>query len=204
MGWREVARQIFDAWFPLFVAIDPIGLVPIFLGMSHGMERGHRLRIARQAVFTGAIIAVAFMFAGELICRALYISMGDFQVAGGIILLGFAARDILFPWEPEPIRHHDFGVVPLGMPLIAGPTTLSLLILLMNSEGVFPTLAGLSINLVLVILFLSQSDRLVTLVGLRGMRAFSKIILLLLAAIAVNMIRRGLYELGGGDTLFSA
>jgi multiple antibiotic resistance protein len=196
MSWQEGAQELFGAWFPLFVAMDPIGLVPIYLGMSQGMDRGHRLRIARQAVLTGGIVAVAFMFLGQLIFRALYISMGDFQVAGGIILFGFAARDMLFQGEPEPIRHHDFGVVPLGMPLIAGPATLSLLILLMNSQGVLLTLAGLSINLLLVILFLSHAERLVALVGLRGMRAFSKIVLLLLAAIAVNMIRRGLYELG--------
>jgi len=93
----------------------------------------------------------------------------------------------------EPSRlSEDFGVVPLGMPLIAGPATITTLLLLQQTQGVVLTLSALAANLVLVAMAFAYSDRLERLVTMTGLRAISKIIALLLAAIAVRMIRRGL------------
>jgi multiple antibiotic resistance protein len=83
-------------------------------------------------------------------------------------------------------------VVPLGMPLIAGPATITTLLLLQQTQGIFLTLAALVANLVIVVMAFAYSDRLEKLVTMTGLRAISKIIALLLAAIAVRMIRRGL------------
>ena len=130
---------------------------------------------------------------GASIFAAIGISVSDFQIAGGLILLIIAGREIVQSIAMDPSRlSEDFGVVPLGMPLIAGPATITTLLLLQQTQGIALTLAALVANLVIVVMAFAYSDRLEKLVTLTGLRAISKIIALLLAAIAVRMIRRGL------------
>ncbi len=179
------------AWIPLFVAMDPVGLVPLFLGMTSGLPRDEVRRTVRQAVLTAGLVAVGFMFLGQFVFRALGITVADFQIAGGLILLILAGRELVAAGEP-PKPPPDFGVVPLGLPLITGPATLAALLLLVDTVGPGYSLAALAVNLVLVHLALNFGEQLKRLVGLTGLKAVSKIIALLLAAIAVHMIRRGL------------
>jgi multiple antibiotic resistance protein len=186
--WLDAFLQ---AFIPMFVAIDPIGLAAIFLGLGQGVVLKQRRLIARQATLTGGLVALIFLFLGANIFKALGISASDFQIAGGLILFILAARDLIqSAAEPQKVSH-DFGVVPLGMPLIAGPALITTLIALAQTLGVLVTLAALLANLVLVMLAFTYSDRLGRIIGPTGLRAISKIISMLLAAIAVNMIRRG-------------
>jgi multiple antibiotic resistance protein len=188
----DFAAKFLQAFIPLFVAIDPIGLAAIFLGLGQGVAPVRRQQIARQATFTGGAVALLFLFLGASIFKALGISVSDFQIAGGFILFILAARDLIHSAAVPEKLPHDFGVVPLGMPLIAGPALITTLILLAQTLGAGIALAALVANLVLVVLAFAYSDRLGRLIGSTGMRAISKIIAMLLAAIAVNMIRQGL------------
>ena len=187
----DVLRTFLLAWIPLFVAMDPVGLVPLFVGMTDGIAPVRRQQVARQATLTAALVAIGFMFLGRAVFRALGITVGDFKMAGGLILLVLAARDLLRTDTQTPPLAEDFGVVPLGLPLIVGPATLTTLLILLDLVGTGYTLAALVANLALVVLAFQFSDRLARWIGLTGMRAISKIISLLLAAIAVSMIRRG-------------
>ena len=190
LEWRH---RFVQAFIPLFVAIDPIGLAAIFLGLGQNMPPARRQQVASQAVWTGGLVALGFLFLGQSIFRALGISVADFQIAGGLILFILAARDLTqSAAEPEKLPE-DFGVVPLGMPLIAGPASITTLLVLAQTVtvGVVVTLAALVANLVLVVLALHYSEWLGRKIGPTGLRAISKIISMLLAAIAVNMIRRG-------------
>lgn len=185
--------KFIQAFIPLFVAIDPIGLAAIFLGLGQGVPPDRRRTIAQQATWTGGAVALLFLFLGRTIFSAVGITVGDFQIAGGLILFLLAARDLAQSAATEPEKlTDDFGVVPLGMPLIAGPASITTLILLVETAGLPGTLLALVANLGLVILAFVWSDRLGRWIGPTGMRAISKIISLLLAAIAVNMVRRGL------------
>jgi multiple antibiotic resistance protein len=182
------------AFIPLFVAIDPIGLAAIFLGLGQNVDRAERQKIANQATWTGGLVALGFLFLGQSVFRAVGISVSDFQVAGGLILFILAARDLVqSAAEPEKLPP-DFGVVPLGMPLIAGPASITTLLVLAQNQavGLVVTLVALAANLVLVVLALHYSDWLGRKIGETGLRAVSKIISMLLAAIAVSMIRQGL------------
>ncbi len=182
------------AWIPLFVAIDPVGVVPLFLGVTKEITRERRQRLAHQATWTALAVTVGFMVLGRMVFAALGITIADFQIAGGLILLVLAARDLvgsdLLPSGPAD----DLGVVPLGMPLIAGPATLTTVLLLMNTVGVGFTLLALLINLALVGVTFRFCEHLQRWLGLTGLRAVSKITSLLLAAIAVSMIRRGWHQ----------
>lgn len=184
-------EKFLQAFIPLFVAIDPVGLAALFLGLGQGVAPAQRQRIAWQATVTGGGVALIFLFLGANIFKALGISQSDFQIAGGLILFVIAARDLIqSAAEPEKLTA-DFGVVPLGMPLIAGPALITTLILLAQTLGLRFALAALLANLVLLVLAFRFSGWLGALIGATGLRALSKIISLLLAAIAVNMIRRG-------------
>jgi multiple antibiotic resistance protein len=182
------------AFIPLFVAIDPVGLAAIFLGLGRNVDAARRQKIANQATWTGGLVALGFLFLGQSVFTAVGISVSDFQVAGGLILFILAARDLVqSAAEPETLPE-DFGVVPLGMPLIAGPASITTLIVLARNEavGLGVTLVALAVNLVLVVLALHYSEWLGRKIGGTGLRAISKIIAMLLAAIAVSMIRQGL------------
>lgn len=185
--------KFLQAFIPLFVAIDPIGLAAIFLGLGQNIAAERRQKIADQAIWTGGLVALGFLFLGKSIFAALGISVGDFQIAGGLILFILAAKDLVqSAAEPEKLPE-DFGVVPLGMPLIAGPASITTLLVLAQNEaiGLVVTLAALVANLILVVLALHYSEWLGRRIGATGMRAISKIISMLLAAIAVSMIRQG-------------
>lgn len=189
----EWLTKFLQAFIPLFVAIDPIGLAAIFLGLGQNIAAERRQKIATQAVWTGGLVALGFLFLGKSIFAALGISVGDFQIAGGLILFILAAKDLVqSAAEPEKLPE-DFGVVPLGMPLIAGPASITTLLVLAQNQaiGLVVTLVALATNLFLVVLALHYSEWLGRKVGATGMRAISKIIAMLLAAIAVSMIRQG-------------
>jgi multiple antibiotic resistance protein len=187
----DLLERFIKAFIPLFVAIDPIGLAAIFLGLGQGVPPVRRQKIANQAVWTGGAVALGFLFLGQSVFTALGISVGDFQIAGGLILFIIAAKDLIqSAAEPEKLPD-DFGIVPLGMPLIAGPAAITTLLLLATTQGLLVTLAALVVNLALVVLALHYSEWLGRKIGPTGMRAISKIISMLLAAIAISMIRRG-------------
>ena len=179
------------AWIPLFVALDVVGLVPLFLGITQGEPREKIDRITRQAMWTSALVAVGFMFLGRFVFRALGITVADFKVAGGLVLLVIAIRDLVVADKGKLLVVEDFGVVPLGMPIIAGPATLATLLVLVDSVGPAVTLAALAANLVLVYVAFRFSEMLHHAVGVATLRAVSKIVTLLLAAIAVHLIRQG-------------
>ena len=88
-------EKFFLAFIPVFVAIDPIGLVAIFMGLGTSASREQRNRQAFLGIFTALCVAVGFIFLGKIIFAALGITVADFQVAGGLILLGLAGRELL-------------------------------------------------------------------------------------------------------------
>lgn len=193
-GMIEWLSKFLLAFIPLFVAIDPIGLAAIFLGLGQNVDQAERQKIANQATWTGGLVALGFLFLGQSVFKAVGISVSDFQVAGGLILFILAARDLVqSAAEPEKLPP-DFGVVPLGMPLIAGPASITTLLVLAQNQavGLVVILVALAANLVLVVLALHYSDWLGRKIGATGLRAVSKIVSMLLAAIAVSMIRQGL------------
>jgi multiple antibiotic resistance protein len=188
----DFVSKFLECFIPLFVTIDPVGLAAIFLALGRNVPVAKRKRIANQATWTGGIVALLILFLGRVIFIAIGIGDGDFQIAGGVILFVIAMRELTQTTSQERSSlPDDFGVVPLGMPLIAGPATITTLLVISKSVGFGMTLFALAVNLALVALAFAQSDRLERLIGQTGLRAISKIIALLLAAIAVHIVRRG-------------
>jgi multiple antibiotic resistance protein len=186
-----VIQKFLLAFIPVFVAIDPIGLIAIFMGLGPATSPENRKHQAFLGIFTGLCVAVGFIFLGKIIFGALGITVADFQVAGGLILLCLAVRELVAFGPQDRGGGDEFGVVPLGMPLIAGPALLTALLILIDSVGIVYTLVSLLVNLAIVALALCNAERLARWMGKQGLRGVSKLIALLLAAIAISLIRRG-------------
>lgn len=184
-------EKFFLAFIPVFVAIDPIGLVAIFMGLGTSASSEHRKQQSYLGILTALGVAIGFIFLGKIIFAALGITVADFQVAGGLILLGLAGRELLGIGPHDRGGSDEFGIVPLGMPLIAGPALLTALLILVDTVGLVFTLVSLLVNLALVTIAFCNADRVTRWMGKQGLRGVSKIIALLLAAIAVSLIRRG-------------
>src|ERR1700726_2504566 len=184
-------EKFFLAFIPVFVAIDPIGLVAIFMGLGTSASHDHRRRQALLGLLTGLLVSVGFIFLGKAIFAALGITVADFQVAGGLILLALAVRELVGFGQHDSGGSDEFGIVPLGLPLIAGPALLTALLILIDSVGLVFTIVSLFVNLALVAVALCNAERFTRWIGKQGLRGISKIIALLLAAIAISLIRRG-------------
>jgi len=184
-------------FIPIFVAIDVIGLLPVFVGLTHDLDPTKKKAIIIQSLITALFLTVGFIFLGQAIFRVLGITMGDFMVAGGLILFCIAVMDLLAPGNILRIPESDLGIVPLGTPLIAGPAVMATSLLQVDSHGLWLTLASVIVNILLVGVLFFQSLWVMRLIGQGGSRALSKIMSLLLAAIAVMIIRKGLIALGG-------
>jgi len=188
-------HPFFYAFIPIFVAMDIPGLVPVFLSLTQGLSDLEKHRVVWQAILTALAISVIFVAVGRWIFKLLGISVADFQIAGGILLLVLAVMLVLQFGRRENIPNIDAGPVPLGTPLIVGPAVLTSLIILIPLYGYKLTLSALCFNLLLVAIALNQSRHLVAWIGKNGLRATSQVISLFLAAIAVSMVRRGVQSL---------
>ena len=181
---------------PFFVAVDAFGVLPLFVGMTEGMSRADRRRAVLQSVVTATIVALVFLIGWDALLRVLGVTVADFMVAGGILLFVLSIRDLLA--GAKGARHPDpasMGAVPLGVPLITGPAVLTTALLLAHQYGFALTATAALVNIAIAGVVFSVADRLVRVLGNTGARAVSKISALILASIAVMMVRRGVFRL---------
>jgi multiple antibiotic resistance protein len=189
------------AFIPLFVAIDPLGMVPVFLGVTAGMDGRRRRTVTLEAVVAASVICLGFMFSGKVLFRYLGIDQNDFKIAGGVLLLVLAVLDLVTAGKPAVDEGHSSGIVPLATPLIAGPATLTTVLVLATNQGYAMTAVSIGVNMGVLLVAMLAAVQFVRLIGEDAMRALSKLVMILLAAIAVNFIRSGvvavIHEVGG-------
>ena len=185
------------SFIPLFIAVDAIGLLPFILSLTQDMNPAERPRTIRYAMFTGFVLGLVFVGIGKGIFFVLGIAIGDFLIAGGLVLLFLAIRHLIIGKlvELQPsVSKEMIGVVPIGTPLVVGPAVLTTLLLLTQQYSVLAVVLSFLLNLAFAWLVFAQANRVARLLREQGLRASSQIASLLLAAIAVMMIRKGLTE----------
>ncbi|MBO9472258.1 NAAT family transporter [Shimia sp. R10_1] len=196
------------AFVTLFVIIDPIGLFPIYVSLTQGVPARERRAIAIRACVTAFVILAVFAFLGEAVLGGIGISMPAFRIAGGILLF-LTALDMLFERrtkrredqaEEAEEDYPDPSIFPLAIPLLAGPGAITSVILLAGQDsGVQSTLAVLGVALLVLIivfgLFLT-AGYLERLLGRTGITVITRLLGMLLAALAVQFILDGLKDFG--------
>lgn len=197
MKLLDVLHPFLLSVIPILVALDAPGALPLFVGMTEGLTDRERRRTVGQSILTAFLVTIGFVLLGRAVFAALGIRVEDFMIAGGVVLLVIAITDIVTAGEKRMAPGPAFGVVPLGTPLIAGPATLTTTLALVGQHGYLPVVLSLMVNILLAWLIFSQARRIIGLIGINGSRALAKVASLLLAAIAVKMIRSGIVELAG-------
>lgn len=197
---------LITSFVTLFVIVDPIGLTPVFLALTQGMNPATRRSVGLRACFTAAGLLALFAAFGEAVLGFVGISMAAFRVAGGALLF-LTALDMLF--ERRTKRRQDQGgedeiedpsIFPLAMPLIAGPGSIATVILL---AGQRPGIEGfamvvtvmIAVLAVMVAMFLA-SGLFERLLGKTGINVISRLLGMLLAALSVQFILDGLKDFG--------
>lgn len=188
-----MTKNILLAFIPIFVAVDAIGILPIFMSLTEGLNRKEKRKIILQSVVTATCIAIGFVFLGKAVFDFLRITIGDFMIAGGALLFSIAIIDIVNPGKRRRHPLTELGAVPLGTPLIVGPAVLTTSLIIINEYGLGPTIISILVNVLLAGIVFIFSDGIMKITGVAGSRALSKITSLLLAAIAVMMIRKGVF-----------
>ena len=183
------------AFIPVFIAIDVVGILPIFMSLVDGIEKPRKTKIINQSVITALSVSIGFLALGKFVFSVLGIEIYDFKMAGGLLLLVFAINDLLFSEKGKRTATQTMGVVPLGIPLVVGPAVLTSIIVTVDTYGYIPTITSLAVNLVIVWIVFLKSNFIYRLMGEGGSKAFAKVASLLLAAIAVMMVRRGFMDM---------
>ncbi|MHB1926027.1 MAG: MarC family protein [Leptospirillum sp.] len=198
-----MSHRFLLAFLPLFVAIDPPGILPFFLSLTQGLPAPQKKAIARTAALTAFFLSLLFALAGRTVLDYLGLTIWDFSIAGGILLLVLSISDLLKSQEmPETtdmtrpfLSRRSLGVVPLGIPIIAGPATLTTALTLSKSGPLWAVITALFANMALIYLLLSHGEKVNRIVGNTLSTAIGKIFSLLLAAIAVSLIHKGIVGL---------
>jgi len=180
------------AFIPLFVAFDVLGILPIYLKFTSTLDAKTKNRHLRDSILTSFLTALIFVIVGNKVMMYLGISMNDFLVAGGIVIFITAIKEIISgPSEPK-IANDMFGVVPLGIPLLAGPAVLATSVIIWNVYEYYYFLTSLVLNIIICGVVLKFSDVILKLLGKRLVEALSKVFSLIIASIAIMFIRKGL------------
>ncbi|HYA12975.1 MAG TPA: MarC family protein [Syntrophales bacterium] len=185
-------NKFWFCFFPIFMAVNVIGVLPMFMSITEGLDRPKINRIIVQSVVTATVVAVIFLAIGKVILDLLGITVSDFMIAGGTLLFIISLNDLLYiesRWSQ--IDPESMGAVPLGVPLIVGPAVLTTILILVNEHGPLATVAALIVNILIAGMTFWLYAPIMRLLGKSGARTVSKLAALLLAAIAVMMVRKG-------------
>lgn len=187
--WEKLLR----ASIALIIIIDPLGLIPIFMALTRDATLEERRAIFSRAALVGLLLLILFSFTGTGILNLFGITLSDFKIAGGILLLVLALRIVgEAHYDQEPGGRA--GIVPLAVPLLVGPGAITTTIVLIGSYGLWVTLAAIVITFFLSFLVFRNVHALYRLLGKTGSDVIAKIMGMLLAAIAVQFIREGIQE----------
>lgn len=177
----------------MFVALDILGGVPIYIGMTKHLAPDVRQKTVRTSMLVATIVILIFWATGQKILQYLGITLFDFRIAGGLVLLLIALADLASGPEKTHIASGQTGIVPLAVPLITGPAALATIVIEVGARGYWIPLWATLANYGLAWVAFSQCDRIQRLMGKDGTVIVSKIAALFLAAIAISMIREGVF-----------
>jgi multiple antibiotic resistance protein len=188
-------KHFWLCFVPLFVAVDAIGVMPMYLGLTEGLASSNRRRVLTQSVLTAAAVSLAFLAGGKALLNLLGVTVADFMVAGGILLFVISMTDLISTEKTQRrVDPESLGAVPLGVPLISGPAVLTTSLLLLDQYGPVPTAVAVVANILLAGIVFLVAGPLHRVLGGVGAKILSKIANLLLASIAVMIVRKGIFS----------
>jgi len=192
--WKILETFILT-FIPIFVAVDSLGNIPVFISLVEGLNKKQVKKVILESVTTATLLAIVFVFIGKLILRFIGITVADFQIAGGLLILVISIN-LLLPGKNKFSAllesQRDIGIFPLGTPLITGPAVLTTTLMMVDSFGIISTFFSLLLNMLIAWVTMDKAYLIIRILGTAGVRAFSKITYIFLASIGIMMIRQGI------------
>lgn len=188
----DLVLSLVQVFIMLFVIMDPPGCIPIFMALTKDVSKEERERELNHAVAVASILLLLFAFLGKVVLDVLGITLNSFMIAGGILLL-FIAFDLLRGEHKYGVRGGpSVGAVPLGIPLLAGPGAITAVMVIIQSYGVGFVLFAIFSAIVTTKLVLGQSERIFRIIGKVGSEVLSRVMGIIVAAIAIQFIMDGI------------
>jgi len=189
---ESILLEVAKTTIALFVVVDPVGSVPIIVGLTSSMDKDVKRRNLQHATYTGSVLLIMFALIGQQLLVVFGISLYSFMIAGGILLL-LLSIDILLRGETSQKigSIENVGVVPITFPLLVGPGAITTTIVILQSSGYVVTIVAILIVMTLTWIVLSCVDHVYSILGKTGASVVSKLMAVFVAAIAVQYILNG-------------
>jgi len=192
MEFSVLATDLIKMTVALFIVVNPLGSVPIFVSLTQDMDRQQRKRTYHLAILTGLILLAFFALVGQNVLILFGISLDSFMIAGGILLLIVAVKLLVIGgWTENLSLSESVGAVPIGCPLLVGPGAITTAILSLQSSGILVTLLSVAITFIIVWLILRFIDPIYRVLGKNGSLVITRVMALLIASIAVQYVLEG-------------
>jgi multiple antibiotic resistance protein len=189
---------LIQTFVAVFVMADALGNAPIFLALTKGMEAEQRQHVVTKATIVATVILLVFAFGGHFVLEYLHISIGALRVAGGLLLL-LIALQMLSGELDQPIveEGRDIAITPLALPLLAGPGTLTTVMLLMSESSMarLSVVAGIVAAMLVTWLIVRLAAQIDHLIGVEGAIIVTQLSGFLLAALGIEIGSEGIREL---------
>jgi multiple antibiotic resistance protein len=189
---------MFESFVTVLLVANVLPILPVILEFTADRAPAERRRLLLEAIAAGSVVAMLTAIGGGLLIDATRLTVDDLRVAGGVILLVFATFDLLFNREQRKRGLSDVMtdpatslLVPLAVPLLVGPATLATVLVVAEDQGRLPALVAVVGNGLINAVILAGAQPIYDRIGAGFGRAFGKVMSLVLAAIAVSMIRAG-------------
>jgi len=186
-------HEILKAIIALFIIVDPLGNVPIFISLTENMSPAERRKTFRVAVIVSFVLLMVFAVLGQQLLSVFGISIYSFMVAGGILLMVIAIKILVFGgWEERAISPESVGAVPIACPLLAGPGAITTTILILQTSGLVVTILSVFVISLIVWLVFYFIDPIHNFLGKTGSAVIARVMAIFIAAIAIGFIVEGL------------
>jgi multiple antibiotic resistance protein len=193
MDFLALVPDLVKMTIALFIVVDPLGNVPIFIGLTKDMDTSQRKKTYQLATITGLVLLTFFSLVGQNILVLFGISLDSFMIAGGILLLIVAVRLLIMGgWREQATVSESVGAVPIGCPLLVGPGAITTSILNIQSYGILATLLSVLLTFIIVWLILRFIDPIYRFLGKNGSLVITRVMALLIASIAVQYMLQGI------------
>jgi multiple antibiotic resistance protein len=192
----ESITPIMKSFISLFVIINPLGNLTIFIGLAKGLDAKKRTCIVNRAMWIASLLLILFLFFGNSIFKLFNIGINSFMIGGGVVLLIIAIIYVLdIHTKRDPHIEDDIAAVPMATPFLIGPGAITTAVLLVTEYGILPTILGAAGALVAVWVILRFSNQVNDFLGVHWAGILSRVMGLFLAAIAVEFMKNGIINI---------
>ena len=187
--WEEILR----ASIALFVIVDPLGNMPIFISLTSNIDVKKRKHVLNVATLTAALLLIIFALIGQQLLAFFNISLQSFMIAGGILLLIIAVRILVAgEWTEKVVYPDEVGAVPFAFPLLAGPGAITTTIVTMQTTNLLVALVSIGIVSIASWIIFRLIDRIYSILGRTGLAIIARLMAVFIAAIAIQYLITGL------------